>query len=110
MNKLLPCPFCGFDAELISDGGKQRYYVWCVRCKSRSYIHKTKADAVAYWNSRGDIRNEKNDDTKRLDFWQKHFSKLEYFAYGTHSTILLGDFEHASDNIRTLIDRAIEGE
>lgn len=45
--KLLPCPFCGGDAEEAF-----HYGVRCKDCKSSTMAYATKAEAIAAWNRR----------------------------------------------------------
>lgn len=58
--KLLPCPFCGGEAELIGHYIKGvpndfQYFVRCKKCKARPqqfYTFKKKEKAVEAWNTR----------------------------------------------------------
>ena len=56
-DKLLPCPFCGGEAEL-RNAHKESWYVLCVgdECPvlPDSTFKKTKAEAVAAWNTRAE--------------------------------------------------------
>ena len=53
--KLLKCPFCGADAELISDGGGEMssYAVMCKQCHAMTafYLDDEKR-AIEAWNTR----------------------------------------------------------
>ena len=57
MSELLPCPFCGGEAEVLNDLRKPEFYpfsVHCTECISWSNTYSTEAEAIAAWNSRAD--------------------------------------------------------
>lgn len=67
MNKLKPCPFCGYGgARFFSKTvvgyvdfrrvKEPRFYVYCGRCYARGGTEKTAEDAANKWNRRaGDV-------------------------------------------------------
>lgn len=55
MSELLPCPFCGCEAEIIttqSIHGGDLFGIMCKYCCSRGDFHHTKEQAIDAWNSR----------------------------------------------------------
>ena len=57
MSELLPCPFCGGEAETLtaeSTHGGYLYGIMCSDCRSRGDVYDTEAEAIAAWNSRAD--------------------------------------------------------
>lgn len=49
--KLLPCPFCGGEAD-DSDYRGLKFYVVCGECYVRTNDYRCHADAIAAWNAR----------------------------------------------------------
>ena len=57
MNELLPCPFCGGEAETLtaeSMHGGYLFGIMCNDCRSRGDVYDTEAEAIAAWNSRAE--------------------------------------------------------
>lgn len=57
MSELLPCPFCGGEAEILtaeSMYGGNLYGVLCDCCAGRTDVFDTEAEAIAAWNSRAE--------------------------------------------------------
>ena len=55
MSELLPCPFCGGEAEMLtaeSMNGGYLFGIMCNDCRSRGDVYGTEAEAIAAWNSR----------------------------------------------------------
>jgi len=50
---LMPCPFCGGEAQWIS-GGEKCWWSECLSCCAQSDAKATKADAIAAWNRRAE--------------------------------------------------------
>ena len=58
-NTLLPCPFCGGEADIEEISGNpftNEPYTWAVGCKDCNigWYKETKEDAIATWNRRAD--------------------------------------------------------
>ena len=58
-NKLKPCPFCGGEAELLDENGKEdMFFVQCKNiwkgCKVLAFTHDylTEQEAIEAWNRR----------------------------------------------------------
>lgn len=60
MTELLPCPFCGGEAEIHpSDDWDVNltgatYFIWCDKCETRGDYYNTEAEAIAAWNTRAE--------------------------------------------------------
>ena len=50
---LMPCPFCGGEAQWIS-GGEKCWWSECLSCCAQSDAKATKADAIAAWSRRAE--------------------------------------------------------
>ena len=54
--KLLPCPFCGGKAHLVTNHNMSltwvRYTVKCERCLTESYKYEDYKTAISCWNRR----------------------------------------------------------
>lgn len=52
MTELLPCPFCGGEAELLTGA---LYEVQCRNCyRAGTWLCDTEAEAIAAWNTRAE--------------------------------------------------------
>lgn len=57
-SELLPCPFCGGEAEILtaeSMNGGYLFGIMCNDCRSRGDVYDTEAEAVAAWNTRAEL-------------------------------------------------------
>ena len=55
MSELMPCPFCGSEAEILTGKslhGERLYGVICNCCTGRTDLFDTEDEAVDSWNSR----------------------------------------------------------
>lgn len=52
-DQLLPCPFCGGEAQTL--GGCPYSLTVCTNCGGRA-MGRTLAEAIAAWNRRGEVR------------------------------------------------------
>ena len=55
--KLLRCPFCGGEAELLKGQCEIDNYVMCLECRSKTKLYNTKASAIKAWNTRIPMQN-----------------------------------------------------
>ena len=59
--ELLPCPFCGGEAEI--NGISEVHYISCKNCYAETRVYGSKAEAINAWNTRKYM--EKQDSLKR---------------------------------------------
>ena len=50
--KLLNCPFCGGEAELMKGLCELDNYVMCLDCRGKTKFYNTKESAIKAWNTR----------------------------------------------------------
>ncbi|MBR5874833.1 MAG: Lar family restriction alleviation protein [Oscillospiraceae bacterium] len=52
--ELLPCPFCGGEAEMFPMNIKPQYGYWvvCSNCGAEQPQYKTKEESIKAWNTR----------------------------------------------------------
>ena len=63
MNEIMPCPFCGSDAEIKTwwGGFAERRYITtvaCTRCRGNSGKWKQKPKAIEAWNKRAENKEK----------------------------------------------------
>lgn len=51
-DELLPCPFCGGEARIITAAGES--WVLCDECKATTEAHTSRQIAIAAWNRRAE--------------------------------------------------------
>ncbi len=58
-NKLLPCPFCNGEAELLIVPGKiAKWVVRCTKCYTNNGTFASDHDAIEAWNRRVPVKDE----------------------------------------------------
>lgn len=53
MIKLKPCPRCGGEAYIHSDGWRIWWSVICFDCLHKSRDYRTETEAILAWNNKG---------------------------------------------------------
>lgn len=79
-NELLPCPFCGGEAEILtaeSMHGGYLFGIMCNDCRSRGDVYDTEAKAIAAWNTRAE-RTCKVESSYLNDFTSNHECWYEF--------------------------------
>jgi Lar family restriction alleviation protein len=115
-NGLLPCPFCGFSAEIR--GLPER--TWHAQCKTcyAEVIAGNREDAIKRWNRRA-VWPAADKDTKRLNFIERKFFEGKWggnISRPDTAWSIQSAWRHAvhpmfgPNNFREAIDRAIAAE
>ena len=66
--KLLRCPFCGGEAELLKGQCEIDNYVMCLECRSKTKLYNTKASAIKAWNTRKPMQNDETIEIVKSEF------------------------------------------
>ena len=70
--ELLPCPFCGCEAETDTD--HEQWWVVCRGCRLYGNHYTTEAEAIAAWNARVERTCEPSwvlqGETQTQEFWR----------------------------------------
>ena len=69
-DELLPCPFCGGQAETLTANSMHGGYLFgimCNDCRSRGDVYDNEAEAIAAWNSRADYHGY---EQAAIEAWQ----------------------------------------
>ena len=93
-NKLLPCPFCGGEAEW---GHKDKNWIRCKKCSCESLYYENKDDAIKFWNTRKPIERivERLEEVK-----MNHFLTIANTGDGK--------LDFAYEKVGNAFDKAIE--
>lgn len=82
MSELLPCPFCGGEAELrhVSQLWEPRdnYWAACKCCHMSGKTYRTEAEAIAAWNTRAELTCHINE----LDALTQTLSMVNCCSWG----------------------------
>ena len=72
--KLLRCPFCGGEAELLNGQCEIDNYVMCLECRSKTKLYNTKASAIKACNTRKPMQNivERLREKAKEPMYQHH--------------------------------------
>lgn len=81
MSELLPCPFCGGEANLdeltptpYNDQHSTYYSVGCINC-GIGFYENTEDEAIAAWNSRANLGSCENELIVRCENC-KHYNRI----------------------------------
>lgn len=72
--KLLPCPFCGGEAELVGD---KYHWVLCKDCKGGSHAFENVEEAIEKWNQRKPMQEIIERLEEELDYSIHNFKEDE---------------------------------
>ncbi len=75
--KILSCPFCGYEMVDICRTNENACWVECVNCGGKSESAATREEAIANWNRRSNIPRlaQVNDDMDKE--WEEWLAKIE---------------------------------
>ena len=58
--ELLPCPFCGGEADI--EGISEIHYISCKNCYAETRTYGSKGEAINAWNKRVEYNKNRKDD------------------------------------------------
>ena len=85
MTELLPCPFCGGEAEITYVCGE--YAVMCKSCKGSSDFNTNTSKSISRWNTRvypKEVQKAIERDKPRNPVRPKGYSNIECPTCGAH--------------------------
>ena len=81
-NKLLPCPFCGGEAEIdIILGVDERWLVRCPRCFCKTTTFANKKSALITWNTRKPMERiveQLEEEAYETEVWDERYTDKYY--------------------------------
>lgn len=100
--ELLPCPFCGGEAELGGMDGN--LYVRCISCLCDGPIFQhTVAEAISTWNTRSGISPTQSDKDKEIERLREVLIEIERIYYNEGE-----DVKRRAARMRALASEALE--
>ena len=83
--ELLPCPFCGGEADISDEGNDtepERYWAYCTNPScfvEGTAVYATEAEAIAAWNTRAERTCKREKHGRKMDgSWRMRCSECGY--------------------------------
>lgn len=99
--KLLRCPFCGGEAELLKGQCEIDNYVMCLECRSKTKLYNTKASAIKAWNTRKPMeRIAERLEEYRDDFMNDVYEELREDADNCRANRIIDRFDEVTEILK----------
>ena len=99
--KLLRCPFCGGEAELLKGQCEIDNYVMCLECRSKTKLYNTKASAIKAWNTRKPMQNiVERLEEYRDDFMNDVYEELREDADNCRANRIIDRFDEVTEILK----------
>jgi hypothetical protein len=78
--KLLPCPFCGGEAETCKNF-EGLWYVWCKKCWCKTTTNTSEKFAIVRWNTRVPMQKIVERLEEEVNSWGKVYNVIKNRGY-----------------------------
>lgn len=99
--KLLPCPFCGGEAEVCG-----YYFIQCTKCGSSTLTHTNREESIKAWNTRKPMERIVERFEKESDYWlDKYDEKWKKGFINSYADGCMDAFDRAIEIVKEVINK-----